>query len=282
MKTIVILGAGQFGRTASLLLNKANLQLIAYGDNSPALQGQAVKDVPIFSIEHAVSLQPDCILIGVTDEERTEALHAQALASGFQGEFLLLRQLYQSLDLRSATLHRLATRLHQRQVPGAVAELGVYRGDLAWQLNDLFPDRTLYLFDTFEGFDPQDLAKETELGCSHATQQEFADTNIELVRSRLPYPSRAVFRKGYFPDTASGLERETYALVSLDADLYAPLLAGLEYFYPRLAPGGAILLHDYNNQRFRGAAQAVADYEKLHGPLPLVPLCDLHGSAVIL
>jgi O-methyltransferase len=42
-----------------------------------------------------------------------------------------------------------------------------------------------------------------------------------------------------------------------------------------------IVLHDYNNRRFRGAAQAVEDYEKAHGPLALVPLCDLHGTAVI-
>lgn len=28
--------------------------------------------------------------------------------------------------------------------------------------------------------------------------------------------------------------------------------------------------------------KAVEAYEALHGPLPLVPLCDLHGSAVIL
>lgn len=39
-----------------------------------------------------------------------------------------------------------------------------------------------------------------------------------------------------------------------------------------------ILLHDYNNRRFRGSAQAVTGYESIHGSLPLVPLCDLHGS----
>ena len=43
-----------------------------------------------------------------------------------------------------------------------------------------------------------------------------------------------------------------------------------------------ILMHDYNNERFQGAAQAVADYEKDDQRLSLVPLCDLHGSAVIM
>ena len=72
-----------------------------------------------------------------------------------------------------------------------------------------------------------------------------------------------------------------FCLVSLDADLYAPILSGLIFFYPRLVPGGMILLHDYNNERFRGARQAVEEFEKQYGRLCLVPLCDLHGSAVI-
>ena len=36
-----------------------------------------------------------------------------------------------------------------------------------------------------------------------------------------------------------------------------------------------ILLHDYNNERFRGARQAVEEFEKQYGRLCLVPLCDL-------
>ena len=96
-----------------------------------------------------------------------------------------------------------------------------------------------------------------------------------------PFPEQAVIRRGYFPDTAAGLEQERFCLVSLDADLYAPILSGLIFFYPRLVPGGMILLHDYNNERFRGARQAVEEFEKQYGRLCLVPLCDLHGSAVI-
>lgn len=194
MNTIVILGAGQFGRTCSTLLNKTNLRLLAYGDNNVSLQGQYLSNIPVLSVEHAVAQKPDYIFIGVTDEIRTDALRTQAQNAGFQGEFLLLCQLYQTFDIRSATLHRIAERLNRQHIPGAVAELGVYRGDLAWQLNALFPDRRLYLFDTFEGFDLRDIAKETELGCSRAEKQEFADTNMELVRSRLPYPDQAIFR----------------------------------------------------------------------------------------
>lgn len=282
MKTIIILGAGQFGRAARLLLNTGRLQLLAYGDNNPALWNTVLDGVLVCSVEQAVSMSPDLLMIGVTDQARTDALRRQALQAGFRGSFLLLGDLYAQFDIRSATMLRLAERILQKQVPGAAAELGVYKGDLAWKLNALFPDRPLYLFDTFEGFDARDIAAETSSGYSRAAEGDFADTSAEAVLARLPHPERAILRKGFFPETAAGLSDVRYAFVSLDADLYAPILAGLEYFYPRLNPGGIILLHDYNNGRFKGAKQAVADYEAAHQSLPLVPLCDLHGTAVIL
>lgn len=291
MKTVVILGSGQFGRAVSRLIKTEELELIAFGDNNVSLHKMNESEkagmgfpplVPIVPVEQAVSMGPDYILTGITDETRTCQLKTQALEAGFQGEFLLLSQLYRNFDIRSATLKQIARRLHEQKVPGHIAELGVYKGDTAWKLNALFPDRKLFLFDTFEGFDPRDIRKEEEYGCSHAKKGDFSDTSEQAVLSRLPFPENAILRRGYFPDTASGLEKETYALVSLDADLYAPLFAGLEYFCPRLAPGGMILLHDYNNERFEGARRAVDDYEKRHHRLMLVPLCDLHGSAVIL
>ena len=261
-KTLIIAGAGQFGRSAAGLLNHSTYDLLALADNSEALQGTVFRHplhgaLPILSMEEAVAMRPDTILTGIIDEGRTK-------------------------DVRSATLLRLAQRVEEQKIPGETAELGVYKGDLAWKLNALFPERELYLFDTFTGFDDRDITQEKELQTSRAAEGDFGDTSVEAVRSRLPFPEKAHFEKGFFPETAEGLSDVTYAFVSLDADLYAPILAGLEYFCPRLAKGGMILLHDYGNTRFRGAKKAVEAYEALHGPLPLVPLCDLHGSAVIL
>ena len=68
----------------------------------------------------------------------------------------------------------------------------------------------------------------------------------------------------------------------MDVDLYAPTLAGLEYFVPRMSPGGAIFLHDYNSMQFEGVRLAVRTYEEAHGALNLLPLSDLHGTAVLL
>lgn len=287
MKTFIILGAGQFGRTSSALFNTTQFQLLAFGDNNEKLWGTSFPHplglkIPILSVNDACALQTDYALIGVIGEKRSEELRSQAIAAGFAGTFLTIDDFYKMLDIRSGTLLRIAARLCEQNLDGNIAELGVYKGDIAWKLNALFPNKKLYLFDTFEGFDTRDIVEENKRGCSRAQKEEFADTSLENVRKRLPYPEQVVIRKGFFPETAVGLENCQYQLVSLDADLYAPTLAGLEYFYPRLISGGIIILHDYNNERFRGAKQAVNEYESIHGPLLLIPLCDLHGSAVII
>jgi O-methyltransferase len=68
---------------------------------------------------------------------------------------------------RMMTIRLASERIMHRQVPGAIAELGVYKGEMAAVLNRLFPDRKLYLFDTFEGFSENDLAdgQEETLKC---------------------------------------------------------------------------------------------------------------------
>ena len=281
MERIIILGAGQFGLAALSLINQAHLEVLAFGDNESRLWGGHIGRFPVMSVENALSLAPDLALISVSDETRSESLAAQARSLGFEGRFLRMHELCRYFDVRSAVLLRLGESLKKRGIPGALGELGVYKGDTARKMNALFPDRPLYLFDTFAGFDPRDVEKENAQGFSRAKAGDFSDTSPEAVLSRLPFPEQAIIRQGYFPETAEGLSKARFALVSLDADLFVPILEGLKFFYPRLNPGGAILLHDFDSRRFPGAGKAVEAYEKAHGPLPLVPLCDLHGSAVI-
>jgi O-methyltransferase len=180
---------------------------------------------------------------------------------------------------RSMAIRLAAQRIVARNTPGAVAELGVYKGELAAILNRLLPDRTLYLFDTFEGFSQNDLADGLERKHSRARIGEFQDTNVDLVLARMSHPNRIVIRKGYFPETAAGLE-DTFALVSLDVDLYKPTAAGLSYFYPRLSHGGCIFIHDFNNRRYQGVKTAVEEFVDATGA-PLVQLPDLAGTAVL-
>lgn len=170
--------------------------------------------------------------------------------------------------------------VRERGVAGNIAELGVYQGEQAALLNALFPDRIIRLFDTFEGFAGADVSTEAVNGFSAAAVGDFQDTSAEKVMARMPNPGQVRIHQGMFPDSVQGVE-DTFAFVSLDVDLYAPTLAGLEYFYPRLSPGGFIFIHDYNNKRYSGVRHAVDAFLAKH-PVPAMPLPDFAGSLVVL
>lgn len=58
--------------------------------------------------------------------------------------------------IRLSSLELISHEINFKKVKGNVAELGVYKGKFARYINQYFPDRTLYLFDTFLGFDERD------------------------------------------------------------------------------------------------------------------------------
>ena len=169
-----------------------------------------------------------------------------------------------------------AARIETEDVPGSLAELGVYKGTTAKLLHELLPDRTLWLFDTFEGFDPRDLP-------ASAGKQgfRFDDTSVEAVLRHLGPSERVRACKGYFPQTASAVPAdERFALVHLDADLQKPTADALAFFYPRLSPGGFVFIHDYGSRAWPGVAEAT-DAFFADKPESIVRLPDKSGTAVI-
>ena len=174
--------------------------------------------------------------------------------------------------VRLATLELLCRRLEN--VPGAAAELGVYRGFFARCINQLLPERKLYLFDSFEGFAEEACATDS-------FQAAHRNTAIDKVLSIMPHPENITVKPGFFPESLEGLE-EQFCLVSLDVDFYRTTLEGLRYFWPRMERGGYLLLHDWGSPKLPGVAEALADYEAEIGQkIPSVPLCDVGGTLVL-
>ena len=174
--------------------------------------------------------------------------------------------------VRLATLELLCRRL--AEVPGAAAELGVYRGFFARCINQLLPERKLYLFDSFEGFGE-------EAQASESFQAAHRNTAIEKVLAIMPYPEKVIVKPGFFPESLDGLE-ERFCLVSLDVDFYRTTLEGLRYFWPRLEKGGYLLLHDWGSPKLPGVAKALQDFERENGcRIPAIPLCDVGGSLIL-
>ena len=174
--------------------------------------------------------------------------------------------------VRLATLELLCRRL--AEVPGAAAELGVYRGFFARCINRLLPDRKLYLFDSFDGFSE-------DANASPSFQAAHRNTAIDKVLAIMPHPGSITVKPGFFPESLEGLE-ERFCLISLDVDFYQTTLDGLRYFWPRLNPGGYLMLHDWGSPKLSGVAKALADYEtELGCKIPAMPLCDVGGSLIL-
>lgn len=190
---------------------------------------------------------------------------------------------YQLDYFRFRTFELVANEIIKNKVKGSVAELGVFMGSFSQMINAKFPDKKIYLFDTFESFDEHEFKEEVKRGrVSEDFREGFKNTSVERVLARMPYPNKCVIKKGLFPDTAVGLENEEYAFVSIDVDLEKSIFEGLRYFYPRLKHRGAIFLHDYNNYCLEGVKEAVKLYEEETGTyLPKVPLSDEGGTLVI-
>ncbi|MBQ6773401.1 MAG: hypothetical protein IJP48_04975 [Synergistaceae bacterium] len=159
---------------------------------------------------------------------------------------------------RAATLELMSREIKRYNIEGSCAELGVYRGDFARLINNYFPDRKLYLFDTFTGFDSRDANIEKSENFSEA-KQDFSGTSEEFVLNKMSHPEQCIIKKGWFPDTTEGVT-DKFCFVRIDADLYQPTIAGLEFFYPRLVHGGVIMIHDFNNNEYKGIRIAVKEF----------------------
>ncbi|GHS95898.1 hypothetical protein AGMMS50276_13240 [Synergistales bacterium] len=280
MKKAVIFGAGQCGKWLRRLLGASGFDVVGFVDNDPARAGQAFEGCPVFSPSRLSSFEWDALFLAMKGQDRVDAVTRQLAELGvFDGRVKTLPSFLTDFDARYLELNTVARTVHELNIPGATAELGVYKGDFAADINRAFSDRTLYLFDTFEGFCEHDVKTERDMGLSKARVGDFGDTDVESVRAKLPFPEKTVFKRGVFPETASGLDEE-FCFVSLDADLYQPTLEGLEYFYPRLGKGGVILLHDFDSDRFRGVGEAARRFCSEQG-LYIQNLWDMHGSALL-
>ena len=172
---------------------------------------------------------------------------------------------------------------------GAVAEVGVEFGYTSEVLNRTFPDSKLYLYDSFDGFDDAAVAEEHEkfglpldFSENWGLRRPEPDVCRQLVLRRLPNREDAVSRQGCFPNTAyESACGVVFAFVVLDVDLYRTTLEGVEFFWPRLAEGGYLMIHDYNSDHLKGIYDAVADAEKKFGRFIRVPIPDEGGSLVI-
>ena len=165
---------------------------------------------------------------------------------------------------RIFSLIEAVTHVARQNIPGAIVECGVWRGGsmmaTALTLRSMNrSDRDLYLFDTFEGMTrPQDVDIHAS---GQAAMTEFVEeqrgedssavcyASLDEVKSamaRTGYdPARVHFIRGKVEETIPSQAPESIALLRLDTDWYESTRHELEHLYPRLSPGGILIIDDY-------------------------------------
>lgn len=199
---------------------------------------------------------------------------------------------------RMYALHQATQYIVRAGVPGAVVECGVWRGGsamIAAMTLAASHDRAreLWLYDTYEGMsEPGELDRDWR-GISAAELMKKGEANKETsvwcyssldeVRAnmqRTGYPSeRLRFVKGKVEDSLPGEAPAQIALLRLDTDFYESTYHELTHLYPRLAPGGVLIIDDYGH--WAGARKATDQYFTQLGKPLLLQRIDYTGRMAI-
>jgi hypothetical protein len=175
--------------------------------------------------------------------------------------------------------------LHRNGIKGDIVECGVWRGGsmiaAAKTLQGLGDtSRTLWLYDTFEGMTApteHDISNKGTTAAEKFEKRKLGEdssdwcyASMEEVRGNVSaagYPADKLrFIKGKVEDTLPGEAPPDIALLRLDTDWYESTLHELETLFPRLVPGGILIIDDYGD--WSGARKAVDEYIAKHS-LPL-------------
>lgn len=166
-------------------------------------------------------------------------------------------------------------------VPGDIAELGVFRGLglMTWaNLLEAYcigdRTKTVYGFDNWKGF--LELSKEDgrEEGSVEKTvggfsPEKYYDELVEAIkifdRDRfVPWKPRVKLVIGSIEESVRDFVEKNpgirFSLIHFDCDLYRPTKIALEYLWPLVSKGGVVLFDEYSIKEWPGETKAVDEY----------------------
>lgn len=136
--------------------------------------------------------------------------------------------------------------LHQRGLPGAVVELGCYRGAMALWMRCVLDsigefEREIHVFDSFAG-----MPAPGDQDSDHLAEGELRSSPSDVLDTHARWDRKPpTIHAGWFDHTLPIGLPGTIALAYLDGDFYASTLTGLRHCVPNLTPGAALLIDDY-------------------------------------
>lgn len=150
-------------------------------------------------------------------------------------------------------------------VAGDIVEMGCYEGDtsllFAEMLKRAGSDKKLWIYDSFEGLPEKTIEDASEAGRDFRKGELFTTKKYvkqRFLRANLPVP---VIKKAWFSELNPETDMpERICFAFLDGDLYESIKISLELVVPKMADGGKIVVHDYNNIELPGVTKAVEGF----------------------
>jgi len=185
---------------------------------------------------------------------------------------------------RLKNVRELAQRAIDEGIPGDFVEAGVWRGGCCILMRGVLAaneihDRKVYAVDSFEGLPPpsphlfpRDEGLNLDLFTELAVPLE--EVKVNLGRYGL-LDEQVIFIKGLFQDTLPSLNAGPFALIRIDGDLYESTLVALRALYPKLSPGGFVIIDDYG--AMPACRAAVEDFRIKHRITSPVQVIDWTG-----
>lgn len=175
----------------------------------------------------------------------------------------------------------------QENVVGDLIETGVWRGGACIFMRAVLKayactNRSVWAADSFAGLPapdaesyPQDKSSRYhEFSAVLAVSLQEVQANFE--RYGL-LDDQVRFLRGWFKDTLPNAPFAQLAVIRLDGDMYESTMQGLTFLYPKLTPGGYVIVDDYGLEDGRCKA-AVDDFRRENSIKE--PLLDVDGHAV--
>jgi O-methyltransferase len=172
---------------------------------------------------------------------------------------------------RLDNIHHCTLDVLRRNIPGDLIETGVWRGGGTILMRGVLKaygdrSRTVWIADSFQGLPkPDGEAYAADAGNEFWREDRFA-VSLEQVRNNFAryglLDDRVRFLPGWFRDTLPRAPVERLSILRLDGDMYESTMDALRYLYPKLSPGGYVIVDDYG--WVPNCQAAVDDYRTEH------------------
>jgi len=173
------------------------------------------------------------------------------------------------------------------EMPGDIAECGVYQGHTSHEFVKFLEkreiDKTVHMFDSFEGFPDTLLPEEQALS---RPGSDWADLtpgamacSVDAVRHFMGSLSQYEIHKGFFSDTFLAFDKPL-CFIHGDADIYTSTVEIIQFADRVLIPGGLMVIDDFEHPQFPGIKTAV--YQYVHSTLYEIYPVDKHRQLFLI